>query len=240
MSYSSEKAPNGILNVDGSDFDLNNLFNVQYNFDLLKKLIELLAKNLKQANSKMQFLENKNEMNERKIDDMEKLSYRTNINSRNIFKTVKQAVINLGGTMPDFEDDDEENRISNNDENKDKIESPKRKLSEKSEKNDDKSEIYPKNDENDDNERKKTKHKRNVNNSESFMGSNKGLSYITISNEEGSNAVEGEKKSTRDIRNFEEKRTAKFKDRNGIDFDVEDLITKINVNKLFTFLEKTH
>lgn len=42
-----------IINIDNTDFDLNSLFNLQYNFDILKCLIQALAKNQKGMEQKI-------------------------------------------------------------------------------------------------------------------------------------------------------------------------------------------
>lgn len=55
-----------------SNIDLNNLFNLNYNFDLLKGVIDALLKGQKATNQKLAFLEDQNMIKDKKLNELEK------------------------------------------------------------------------------------------------------------------------------------------------------------------------
>jgi len=54
------------LKIDG-DIDLNSLFNLTYNFDLLKSILDVLLKQHKSMTSKLNNIEDKLESKDKKI-----------------------------------------------------------------------------------------------------------------------------------------------------------------------------
>jgi len=58
-----------------NELDLNQLFNLSYNFDLLKGVIDALVKNQKSVNKRLADLEEQNNQKEEKINSLEKINF---------------------------------------------------------------------------------------------------------------------------------------------------------------------
>lgn len=76
-----------VINIDNTEFDLNSLFNLQYSFDTLKRLIEALAKNHNEMQQKLNHLE---AYIDKKEDEDIKLKNRLNTNVEKTNQNFKQ------------------------------------------------------------------------------------------------------------------------------------------------------
>jgi len=61
-----------LLNFENHEYNLNDFFNIQINFEQLKFLIIAMTKNLKKANQRISDLEEKFNIRDKKIDELEK------------------------------------------------------------------------------------------------------------------------------------------------------------------------
>ena len=81
-----------LINIDNTDFDLNSLFNLQYSFDTLKRLIEALAKNHNEMQQKINHIE---AYIDKKEDENIKFKNRLNFNvekTNNNFKQIEEFI----------------------------------------------------------------------------------------------------------------------------------------------------
>jgi hypothetical protein len=84
-----------MITVENTEYDLDALFNVQFHYDILKKLMEALAKNQKFMQYKISDMEEKMINKDKKIDELDKqLGILTNSNDKR-FKNIEITLNNI-------------------------------------------------------------------------------------------------------------------------------------------------
>jgi hypothetical protein len=87
------------LNYDNQDYDLNSLFNFNYNFDILKRLIESLAKGQKAALLKVAELEDKLCNKDKRVEEIEKLLSTQKEVTTQRFKSIELTLVNVSKSV---------------------------------------------------------------------------------------------------------------------------------------------
>jgi septal ring factor EnvC (AmiA/AmiB activator) len=101
-----------ILNYDSQDYDLNSLF--MFSFDQLKFLITSLAKNQKHAIQRINDIEDKITVREKKIDELEKQLKKQENFMATKFKNITSIAVNNAANKGEFESKSSMSEIPSN------------------------------------------------------------------------------------------------------------------------------
>lgn len=96
------------------EYDLNSLFNMQYSFDLLKTLLEAMGKSQHRSDQRLQDLEDRIEMKDKRIEDLEKQVSTFKESASQRFKNIEISLSGVKQGAGKNQHDDRRTSVTNN------------------------------------------------------------------------------------------------------------------------------